>query len=349
MKTLNQHNIKSLLISRQPEDLESLLQHAESIRLKNLGKEVHLRGLIECSNKCDRNCFYCGLRKDNHNLNRYCLDRQEIIDTAMQALDSGFYSICLQSGEIDDPDYINFLADLLNEIKELSKKADPQGKGLGITLSVGELTYYQYKKLWDAGAHRYLLRIESSDPKLFKKLHPPKQSFSKRKECLKALKEIGYQIGTGVMIGLPGQSAEHLAGDLEFFMHEDIDMLGMGPYIPNHASPLSKTKEPVLLDPYLSTVKMLAFSRILMPDINMVASTALQSITSDGLKMGLRAGANIVMPILTPESRRNDYYLYEGKKFEEPELLVEKIRSYAYKVRLWEYGDSKHYFMRTQQ
>lgn len=342
MLQLTEEYIINALSSDSPNYLLELMQAAGDCRRKYAGNKVYMRGLIEYSNYCDRNCLYCGIRKDNRRLKRYRLDKHEIVQAAMFAFNNGYHSICLQSGETDNSSDIDFLAEVVDEIKRLSREKDDESIGLGITLSVGELGYHQYKRLWEAGAHRYLLRIESSDPALFKRIHPPSQSLESRIDCLRALKDIGYQTGTGVMIGLPGQTAEHLYRDLVFFQEEDVDMLGMGPYIPHHAAPLSKIKNG-RLDPYITTLKMLAFSRLLMHDINIVASTALQSINCDGLRTGLMAGANIVMPVLTPENIRENYYLYENKSCKKADELIAEIVACGLTPGLWQWGDSLHY------
>lgn len=320
-----------------------LLEKADRYRLDNRGRAVYFRGLIEYSNICSQNCFYCGLRRDNGIIKRYHLERDEIINLAMQAYNAGYQSICLQSGQITLDKEIDFVADVVATIKKISES---KGQGLGITLSLGELSYQQYQQLWNAGAHRYLLRIETSNPLLFKKIHPPEQSFTRRLECLQALREIGYQVGTGVMIGLPGQSYENLALDLHFFREKDIDMLGMGPYIPHPDTPLVSEKVGIIQDTFVTTIRMLALARIMMPDINMVVSTALQSIHPDGLRLGLKAGANIVMPVLTPEENRQDYMLYANKKYSAFEILQQDIKTAGYEPTLWQWGDSPHYFKR---
>ncbi len=342
MIQLTEANIINTLAGGNPHCFQELMHAAEECRRKNVGGEVYLRGLIEFSNYCERNCFYCGIRKDNRSLQRYRLNEDDIVQTAMLAFEKGYHSICLQSGESGSGAEVERLAEIVEKIKRLSIKRDDQSKGLGITLSVGELSYQQYKKLWEAGAHRYLLRIETSDQALFKRIHPPSQRLESRIECIRALKDIGYQTGTGVMIGLPGQTADHLYRDLVFFQTEDVDMLGMGPYIPHHATPLSKVAG-ARLDPYITTLKMMAFSRLLMQDINMVASTALQSINPAGLMMGLKAGANIVMPVLTPEDARKNYYLYENKSYKNAGSLVEEIVACGFTPGLWQWGDPLHY------
>lgn len=319
-----------------------LLEKADHWRQER-GRAVYFRGLIEYSNICSQNCFYCGLRRDNRLIRRYHLERNEIINLAMQAYNAGYQSICLQSGQVSSNKEVDFVADVVATIKKLSAS---KGQSLGITLSLGELSYRQYQQLWEAGAHRYLLRIETSNPTLFQEIHPPEQRFNRRLECLQTLRKIGYQVGTGVMIGLPDQSYEDLARDLQFFQEKDIDMLGMGPYIPHPDTPLASEKAGIIQDVFVTTIRMLALARILMPDINMVASTALQSIHPDGLKMGLKAGANIVMPILTPEQNRRDYMLYANKKHSAFETLQQAIKAAGYEPTLWQWGDSPHYFKR---
>ena len=325
--------------------LEGLLNKAEQIRLKKRGNKVYLRGLIEFSNYCSRDCYYCGIRRSNLKVNRYHLSKTEILDLAKIAYADGYQSISLQSGEITTDKEVNFIADIIKEIKDLSP---PEAKSLGITLSTGELSYPQYKRLWEAGAHRYLLRIESSNKKLFQAIHPPEQSFEKRLECLHFLKELGFQVGTGVMVGLPGQTYADLVQDLQFFASFGVDMVGLGPYIPHKDTPMGIKAEPLLIsDPYTTTLKMLALTRIIMPDINMVASTALQTINKAGLEAGIKAGANIIMPILTPSLVRGEYTLYNGKLYTPLEELTKRIEAINYKVGLWEWGDSPYYFIRN--
>lgn len=343
MISLSIAQIIDYLKSEDPAVHAFLLEKADRCRLENRDRAVYFRGLIEYSNICSQNCYYCGLRRDNDLIKRYHLERDEIINLAMQAYNDGYQSICLQAGQVSSSQEVDFVANVVATIKKLSES---KGQGLGITLSLGELSYRQYQQLWDAGAHRYLLRIETSNPLLFKKIHPPEQSFYRRLECLQALREIGYQVGTGVMVGLPGQSYDDLARDLQFFQEKDIDMLGMGPYIAHPDTPLAGEKEEIIPDAFATTIKMLALARILMPDINMVASTALQSLHPDGLRLGLKAGANIVMPILTPEENRRDYMLYANKKHSAFGTLQQDIKAAGYEPTLWQWGDSPHYFKR---
>lgn len=344
MSEINHNQLINILQSSDQAAWQDLLHQADQCRRENIGSEVYLRGLIEFSNNCERNCLYCGLRRSNLQISRYRLNRKQVLDIARQAYEQGFHSLALQSGEVSGWDNFNYILDIVKTIKDFSSQG-VRGS-LGITLSIGELKYQQYQQLWEAGAHRYLLRIESSDPLLFKRIHTPEQNFERRIECLDSLKDIGYQVGTGIMIGLPGQTYEHLAGDLIFFQERDIDMLGMGPYIPHADTPLARIAEEINIDPYVTTIKMMALARILMPDINMVASTALQSIHPDGLKMGLKAGANIVMPVLTPEQYRLDYSIYANKAYKSLDKLSQEIEQSGYQLSQCKWGDSLHYYRR---
>jgi len=219
-------DIKNLLLSHG-NDRTLLFKKSTEIKEKYIGRKVWFRGLIEFSNVCGKDCLYCGIRKGNKNLIRYNLTDDEIIEAARFAYINRYGSIALQSGELEGPFITGRIENLLHRIKELSNGE------LGITLSVGEQEPEVYKRWFDAGAHRYLLRVESTNESLYKKIHPDdgKHSFSRRINCLKNLQDIGYQTGTGVMIGLPFQTMEDLAGDLLFMKEFDIDMCGMGPYI----------------------------------------------------------------------------------------------------------------------
>ncbi len=334
--------MKRILDSSDPESLSSLLSQAEKVRLEHLGNEVYMRGLIEFSNICRADCFYCGLRKSNQAIKRYHISAEEILEKAEFCMDLGIPSIALQSGEISSDREVDFVARVVSLIREQSTKDG--SAGLGITLSIGELTYAQYRRLFDAGAHRYLLRIESSDRSLFQSIHPAEQDFDKRLECLDALKDIGYQVGTGIMIGLPGQTTWHLVQDLYFFVQRDIDMLGMGPYLPHPDTPLYLSSQRAAIDPFIGTIKMLALARLLMPDINMVVSTALQTIDADGLKLGMRAGGNVIMPLLTPEEYRGDYSIYINKRFRPFYDLQSEVEAVGYQLAFGKWGDPLHYY-----
>ncbi len=347
MSEIGMNWIENILKDNNPATLEDLISRADQVRRNCRGDAVYLRGLIEFSNYCQRNCYYCGLRRDNHAINRYRLSPEKTIDLALTAHQMGFQSLALQSGETQDRAAIDCLVKFVSRIRELSTRDG--SPGLGITLSVGELSYADYKRLWEAGAHRYLLRVETTDPQLFASIHPLSQSLQKRIDCLNALQDIGYQVGTGIMIGLPGQDTDHLLADLQFFLDMNIDMVGLGPYIPHPQTPMGQRTANSRLDPWLHTLKVMALTRILMPDINMVASTALQSLHPKGLSWGLRAGANVVMPVLTPSEYREHYHLYVNKKYKSFSQLKTEIEEAGYRLGLWEWGDSLRWAKRQQQ
>jgi biotin synthase len=215
-------NLVRLLSINDSEGMECLYKKAYEIKTRYVGKMVYLRGLIELSNICRKNCYYCGIRKDNHSVNRYIMTKDEIIEAARLSWQLGYGSIVLQAGETVSQNYADFIADVVRSIKQIANG------GLGITLSLGEQTKDVYKLWRKAGAHRYLLRIETSDPEFYRCLHPDDHSFDLRLACLNDLKEAGYIVGTGVMIRLPGQTLDHLARDILFFSRIDADMISMG-------------------------------------------------------------------------------------------------------------------------
>lgn len=342
---LNKNQLKYLMNLDQGEKLEEFYQKAYQLRTSVLGEEIYLRGIIEFSNICSKDCYYCGIRKSNQKVNRFEMKKEEILESATWIYKNNYASIVLQSGERDDPEFIDFVSDLIKGIKDLSNGE------LGITLSVGEQDKKTYQKWFDLGAHRYLLRIESSNKNLYKKIHPADHSFEKRLNCLKDLKEIGYQVGTGVMIGLPEQRVDDLVNDLLFFKDFDIDMIGMGPYVIHNQTPIVKKigdRKALKSNNFDLALKMIACLRFLMPDINIASTTALDALQRNGKKQGLKAGANIIMPIVTHPNYRKDYQLYENKgkigvvsteEFNFSKQLEEEI---AY----GEWGDSPHYFKR---
>ena len=303
-------DIKALLAA-EGEEMERLLRRALEVKLRELDNYVHLRGLIEFGNVCEKNCLYCGLRRGNARVERYCLSDDEVLSCARLAHELGYGSVALQSGERSDPEFIARIERLVREIKKID------GGSLGITLSLGEQTEDTYRRWFDAGAHRYLLRIESSNEELYYKIHPrdPKHSFRQRIGCIESLIKTGYQAGTGVMVGLPFQTLDHLAGDLLFFKQMDVAMVGLGPYIPHPDTPLYKFKDliPSAKERMDMTLKMIAVLRLMMPRINMVAATANQTIDPQGREKAIKAGANVIMPNLTPGEYRESYFIYPDK------------------------------------
>jgi len=329
------------LLQCEGDEKKELFAKSAEVKEKYIGKKVWLRGLIEFSNICGKDCLYCGIRKGNRNVERYNLNDEEIIAAAMFACKNNYGSIALQSGELENNYVTNRIEKLIRNIKDLS-----DGK-LGITLSVGEQKPDVYKRWFDAGAHRYLLRVETTNESLYAKIHPndEKHNFRKRLDCLKNLQDIGFQTGTGVMIGLPFQTIDNLADDLLFMSNFDIDMCGMGPYIEHADTPLIDAANKLLtLNQRLElTLKMIAIIRIMMKDINIVASTALEAIDPTGRERALQIGANIIMPNLTPAKYRSNYNLYNNK----PQTNIEAINFADTEIIYGEWGDSSHYNRRT--
>jgi biotin synthase len=343
-------NLVTLLSISDKEDMDYLFKKAYEIKTRYVGKVVYLRGLIELSNICRKNCYYCGIRKDNFNVNRYIMTKDEIIETARLAFQWGYGSVVLQAGETISENYIEFIADVVHSIKQISNGA------LGITLSLGEQQKEAYKLWYAAGAHRYLLRIETSDPALYKNLHPDDHSFEARLTCLNDLKETGYMLGTGVMIGLPGQTLNHLARDILFFKHIDADMIGMGPYITHPETPLSdKTSEfnSSNNERLNLSLRMIATVRAVLKDVNIASTTALQSLNASGREQGLMAGANIIMPNVTDFKYKKDYILYDNKPCigENAVLckdcLASRIKSIGEQIGYNKTGDSPHFIRRN--
>ncbi len=345
-----------LLEIKNHEEMDLLRETSYETMKNYVGEEVYLRGLVEFSNICVNDCFYCGIRKSNSSVKRYILSKEDIIESAIWCAEKGYGSIVLQSGERSDENFVSFVEDCVYEIKEKTK-SDTLPNGLGITLCIGELDYKQYERLFKAGAHRYLLRIETTNPKLFNEIHPENQIFEKRVECLKIIKDIGYHLGTGVMIGLPNQTTQDLARDLFFFKEMDIDMLGMGPYIVHLSTPMNVYKDYYFehqKEIYALSLKMIASARLFMKDINIASTTALQAIYPWGREEGLRYGANVVMPNLTPNENRKEYLLYNNKPCLEDfkgdcfACVVSRIESVGRKVGFNKWGDSQHYLKKEK-
>jgi biotin synthase len=341
------HDDLVTLLLAEGEEQRQLFQQAQLVRMKTIGNKVYLRGLVEFSNICAKDCLYCGIRKSNEKVIRYELSDAEILDACQFAWQNRFGSVVLQSGEISSPAFVNRVDKLLRQIKEQSNNE------LGITLSCGEQSPETYQQWKESGAHRYLLRIESSNPDLYRKIHPDNDfhSFERRIQGLLDLKAAGFQVGTGVMIGLPFQTIDHLADDLLFIKEMDVDMVGMGPYIEHEDTPLYELRYTIKtkVQRFNLALKMVGALRLLMPDINIAASTALQAIDPEGREKALKTGASVLMPNLTPRDFRKKYQLYEDKPFldEGAELttqfLEERIELSGYEIAYGEWGDSKHF------
>lgn len=275
-----------------------LFSLADKTRKEYVGDEVHLRGLIEFSNICKRQCKYCGLRSEDKYIDRYRISKDDIISYAEHAANMGYKTIVLQSGE---DEYYN--TDLMCEIIEGIKKL-----GVALTLSIGEKTYEEYKAFKDAGADRYLIRIETTDRNLYKQMHP-NMDFDNRVRCLKDLGRLGYEVGTGCLVGLPEQTIESLVEDILFFKEINADMVGIGPFIPHPHTPLKDEQT----GSFTLALKVMALTRILLKDINIPATTAMETLNPNGRIIALHSGANVVMPNVTTTEYRAKYEIYPNK------------------------------------
>jgi biotin synthase len=347
-KELVKSDIVYLLCTDNPKEREEIRRYACQKTKELYGNKIFLRGLIEFSNICINDCYYCGIRKSNKLVKRYLLSKEDIIKIARFCAQKGFGSVVLQSGERQDEEFIEFVEDIVRTIKK--ETITPKlPNGLGITLCVGEQKESTYKRFFDAGAHRYLLRIETSSSDLFANLHPSNQKIQTRIKCLKTLKKIGFVVGTGVMIGLPFQKIEDLAEDILFFKKINAKMIGMGPYIFHSQTPMNFYKETYLnkkKEIFDISLRMIAVTRIVLKNVNIAATTALQTMHPMGREYGLLHGANVVMPLVTPKKVRKDYQLYDGKPCinENSEecfkCIKQRIESVGKKIALNEWGDN---------
>lgn len=345
--TPNREQIIEWLSQTGGQAAEALRAKAESLLFETCGRGVALRGLIEISNACACDCLYCGIRKSNRDVARYTLEEDQIVAMAKDCAARGYGSLVLQSGERRDRSFLDLVENTVRRIKA-ETQSEFLPRGLGITLSLGEQTEETYARFFEAGAHRYLLRIETSNPVLFAKIHPQGQKIETRLEALRSLRRVGYQVGTGVMIGLPDQTIEDLADDILFFKEWDIDMIGMGPFIPHQSTPMAGTLIPNAKERLDLALRMIAVARLVLRDINIAATTALQALDPFGREKALTYGANVMMPLMTPVSVRKDYQLYPGKPFsDEAAESVEKALERALTdqgrhlvLNVW--GDSPH-------
>ncbi len=328
------------------EEAPLLYRRAAAVRDRYVGNHVYLRGLIEYSNICGKNCLYCGVRRDNVKIERYTMSREEVLEAAMTAYKLNLGSIAIQSGENSSNSIVETVEELVRSIRKMTDNR------LGITLSLGEQSRETYQRWFDAGAHRYLLRIEASSEALYRRVHPDDDMhrYHRRLDCLKTIQETGYQTGTGVMVGLPNQTMSDLADDIVFMRDFDIDMCGMGPFIEHSDTPLGSrgTDNLFLNERFNLTLRMIAILRIIMKDINIVASTAMQTIDPAGREKAISCGANVVMPNLTPARYRSGYLIYEGKpgycEADESNvsgLNLDLLPGITVQLGIW--GDTPHY------
>ena len=293
--------VELIKCAEDPEAVRRLKEEAVRIREIYYGKKVFTRGLIEYTNYCKNDCYYCGIRKSNTNAKRYRLTEDEIMACCENGYELGFRTFVLQGGE--DAYYTDDrMVAIINKIKE----AYPE---CALTLSIGEKSYESYKRFREAGADRYLLRHETANEEHYRKLHPEKMSLAVRKNCLYDLKKLGYQVGAGMMVGSPYQTTEDLAEDLVFLKELQPEMVGIGPFIPHHDTQFAK--EPA--GSVEMTLFLLAVIRILLPKVLLPATTALGTMDPLGREKGLQAGANVVMPNLSPVKNRKQYELYDNK------------------------------------
>ena len=290
----------------------TVFKEADLIRKQFVGDGVHLRGLIEFSNICKRGCLYCGLQSSNKSVKRYRLSKSEILNIAKKGVDEGFKTIVLQSGEYDFFD-TKLMCEIISGIKDLD---------VAVTLSLGEKTFEEYKAYKEAGADRYLLRIETTDVNLYEQMHPY-ADFQNRKRCLFDLKRLGFETGTGCLVGLPNQTLKSLADDIFFFKELDADMIGIGPFIPHPKTPL---KDAACGDLNLA-IKVMALTRIVLKDINIPATTAMETLAPNGRLLALQSGANVVMPNLTDDFHRKLYEIYPDKAITKRNDLESKLNS----------------------
>ena len=300
-QTLEKKEWVFLIENRTPETAEMLFDLARSIQRQQFGNQIYTRGLIEFTNYCKNDCFYCGIRRGNQDADRYRLTLEEILECCKSGYALGFRTFVLQGGE--DGYYSD------ERMAEMIQKIRAEYPDCAITLSLGERSYESYARLYEAGADRYLLRHETANERHYGKLHPAELSLANRKKCLYHLKEIGYQTGTGFMVGSPGQTAECLAEDMLFIRQLNPHMVGIGPFVPHHGTPFAKEPGGTVE----LTLYMIGLLRIMLPKALLPATTALGTIDPKGREKGILAGANVVMPNLSPAGVRKKYELYDNK------------------------------------
>ena len=311
---------------------------------KKISDKIFLRGLIEFSNVCAKDCYYCGIRKSNIFPKRYTLTKEEILRAAARASSERLGSVTLQSGEIRAPEFTDLVEDLVKTIK--------QNFDLKIVLSCGEQSFETYRRWKAAGADRYLLKIESSSEKLYARLHPQdgNHELSNRKRCIEDLKKLGFQTGSGTMLGLPKQTLADVASDIMFFRNADIDMCGMGPYVEHSQTPLYelRAETPSYENRLYTSLNAIAALRLLMPDINISASTSFDAISPRGKELAISAGANVIMLNLTPPQNRAEYNLYERPEEILDKNILAELKKYGETIAFGEGGDSKRFISRDK-
>ena len=344
-RNLSVDDLARLIALENPEEQRAVRAAAYGLKCRVAGKRVSMRGIVELGNVCAKDCFYCGIRRSNADLKRYRLSVEDVLRMAEVDAEAGYASIVLQGGEIESESNTVFIEDCLRGMAHLN---------LGVTLSLGEQTEEVYRRWKAAGASRYLLRIETSSPELYARLHPADHSWTRRADCLASLRRCGYQVGTGVMSALPGQTPEDLARDIVFFGDRDVDMIGMGPYIPHPDTPLASVPNPWDDAGRLRIgLNMIAATRLYLHDVNIASTTALQALAPDGREQGILAGANVMMPNVTDVAYRRQYQLYAGKPCLDENAgqcrhcLEHRLAAIGEQVNYGARGDSAHFRART--
>lgn len=298
---LSDSELKSLIESDDESAAKLLRERADEVRIKSYGRKVFLRGLIEVSSYCRNDCLYCGIRRSNKSADRYRLTREQIMMCAENGYELGFRTFVMQGGE-DSAFTDDFMCSVISGLRE--KFPD-----CAITLSLGERSRESYKRMREAGADRYLLRHEAADEALYSKLHPAEMSLQHRKQCLFDLRDLGYQVGAGFMVGAPYQTTDSLIADLRFLQELKPHMIGIGPFVPHHCTPFAEEKGGTLQ----LTLRLLGILRLMFPKVLLPATTALGTIAPNGRELGLQTGCNVVMPNLSPVDVRKKYDLYDNK------------------------------------
>ena len=343
-RNLSVDDLARLVALEDPDEQRVARAAAYALKCRVAGKLVSVRGLVELGNICSKDCLYCGIRRSNANLARYRLSVDDVLRMAEVDAAAGYASIVLQGGEVESEANTAFIEECLRGMAHLD---------LGVTLSLGEQTEAVYRRWKAAGASRYLLRIETSSPGLYARLHPADHSWRRRADCLAALRRCGYQVGTGVMSALPGQTPEDLARDIVFFGDRDVDMIGMGPYIPHPDPPLASVPNPWTdADRLRIGLNMIAATRLYLHDVNIASTTALQALAPDGREQGILAGANVMMPNVTDVAYRRQYQLYAGKPCLDENAdqcrtaLERSLAAIGERINYGARGDSAHFHAR---
>lgn len=323
-----------LLESLTKEEQLYLFQQAQAVALENFGNKIFIRGLIEFSNICKNNCYYCGIRRDNHQVERYRLSKEDVLACCQAGYALGFRTFVLQSGEED-----GYRPEVMCDIIQSIRQAYPT---CAITLSLGEKTMETYSQYYAAGANRYLLRHETINAQHYASLHPQGMQIENRVQCLHALKAVGFQTGSGIMVGSPKQTTQHLIEDINFLEALQPEMIGVGPYLPHEATPFAKAEKGSLQ----TTLIFLAIMRLMHPKALLPSTTALATIAADGREQGILAGANVVMPNLSPVGMRKKYQLYNDKACmgdeaaQSLQALNKRLQAIGYEIS-YERGDFK--------